>query len=88
MVERRGDASDRRAKRIVVTAAGRAALAQLRELAGATNEIVLAGLSARDLEITARTLKRMKANVIEALGVDAAGEPASPSPATKRKSRL
>ncbi len=88
MVERRGDASDRRAKRIVVTAAGRAALAQLRELAGATNEIVLAGLSARDLEITARTLKRMKANVIEALGVDAAGDPASPSPATKRKPRL
>lgn len=72
MVERRGDTHDRRAKLIVVTAAGRAALAQLRDLAATTNDIVLAGLSARDIEITARTLKRMKANVIEALDADAA----------------
>lgn len=84
MVERRGDVADRRAKLIVVTAAGRTALAQLRELAGATNDIVLAGLSARDIEVTARTLKRMKANVIGALGVEAAGVPTESTAATKR----
>lgn len=87
MVERRGDAADRRAKLIVVTAAGRAALSQLRELASTTNDIVLAGLSARDIEITARTLKRMKANVIDALGADAAADPASNAGPAKRQAR-
>lgn len=88
MVERRGDAADRRAKLIVVTAAGRAALAELRELAGATNDIVLAGLSARDIEVTARTLKRMKANVIAALGAAASGVPAASPGPTKRRARI
>lgn len=88
MVERHGAAVDRRAKLIVVTAAGREALAQLRELAGATNDIVLDGLSARDIEITARTLQRMKANVIEALGAEAAGVPAASPGATRRRTRV
>ena len=46
-------------------------LVRLRELGAAANEDVLAGISARDIEITARTLKRMKANLIATLdGVD------------------
>lgn len=87
MVERRDDASDRRAKRSVVTAAGRAALAQLRELAGVTIDIVLAGLSASDIEITARTLKRMKANLIETLGAEATGVPSASAGTAKRRTR-
>ena len=71
MVERRADPSDRRAKRIALTARGRETLVRLRELGAAANEDVLAGISARDIEITARTLKRMKANLIATLdGVD------------------
>ena len=86
MVERRGDSADRRAKLIVVTDAGRAALAQLRELAGATNDVVLAGLSERDVEITARTLKRMKSNVIAALDADAEADMnAKPAPKKRRR---
>jgi len=73
MVERRADPDDRRAKRIALTARGREALARLRELGAAANQDVLAGISARDIEITARTLKRMKANLIATLeGVDRA----------------
>lgn len=68
MVERRADPDDRRAKRIALTARGRETLVRLRELGAAANEDVLAGISARDIEITARTLKRMKANLIATLG--------------------
>ncbi|MEQ8231644.1 MAG: MarR family transcriptional regulator [Gammaproteobacteria bacterium] len=68
MVKRRADASDRRAKRVLLTARGRATLTRLRELGTEANESVLAGISARDVAVTTRTLKRMKTNLVALLG--------------------
>ncbi len=70
MVERIADAADRRTKRITLTARGRRTFDTLRELGREANEQVLAGLSARDIATTTRTLKRMKANLLGILGGD------------------
>lgn len=70
MVERRADDTDRRAKRIALTAKGRRALKDLRTIGEQANEAVLEGLSARDIETTARTLRRMKANLLAILNGD------------------
>ncbi len=67
MVERRADSEDRRAKRVLLTTRGRNTLERLRELGADANESVLAGISERDIAITAKTLKRMKSNLLATL---------------------
>lgn len=70
MVERRADPDDRRAKRVALTAKGRRTLKRLRDLGEKANESVLEGLSERDIAVTARSLRRMKANLIAMLNVE------------------
>lgn len=70
MIERHNDDGDRRAKIITLTSKGRSTLKRLRNLASETNDIVLAGLSEKELAITTKTLKKMKSNVMAALSLD------------------
>ena len=64
IVERRADAQDRRAKRVYVTPAGRAALAGLLDIAIELNADIYAGLSTADLEQAARVLDIVKQNLL------------------------
>lgn len=63
-VARRADALDRRAKRVYVTAAGRAALDGLLELAVGLNADIYAGLDAAELDAAARVLATVKRNLL------------------------
>lgn len=94
-VVRQPDATDRRAKRIQITDQGREVLKQMVAVGQGLNRIILAGLSAEEIEITERALSVMKDNIRQGIvdrdeaelpvGVfDPASEPAE-LPATQRK---
>lgn len=64
MVERRADASDRRVKRVFLTAAGRAVVTRMRKISRPTNAEILAGIAPADVRATARTLRKIKHNLL------------------------
>lgn len=63
LVERRRDDSDRRCFRIYLTDAAQPALTVLRELAQATREQALEGLSAREVDQLQKLLGRVRQNL-------------------------
>ncbi|GAB3288210.1 MarR family winged helix-turn-helix transcriptional regulator [Parahaliea aestuarii] len=63
LVERRRDDSDRRCFRIYLTEAAQPALTVLRELAQATREQALEGLSAREVDQLQKLLGRVRQNL-------------------------
>jgi MarR family transcriptional regulator for hemolysin len=63
LVERRRDASDRRAWRIHLTQAAAPLLAKLEEMGIAFNADMLAGISKTDREIVLRVLGKMRGNL-------------------------
>lgn len=62
-VVRQPDAVDRRAKRIVVTKDGRRVLKQMVAVGQSLNQVILAGLSPEDIEVTELALSVMKDNI-------------------------
>ena len=68
LVERRGDARDRRMKRIFLTPAGRRVVNRMREISGPTNGEILAGIDPAEVRATVRTLARIKANLLRMAG--------------------
>lgn len=67
-VQRRSDAVDRRAKRVCITPAGYEIVEQLIDVSRELNKHTLEGLSEEDIDITERTLMRIKANLKDQLG--------------------
>ncbi len=65
LVERRADATDRRVKRIFLTAAGRKVVNKMRKISGPTNAEILAGIDPKDVRATARVLRAIKANMLK-----------------------
>jgi MarR family transcriptional regulator for hemolysin len=74
MVQRRPDPIDRRVKRVFLTKEGRKLVSQNKELDKSVNETTLQGVSEADFEITMRTLDKMKANLLTAMGGAASAE--------------
>jgi MarR family transcriptional regulator, transcriptional regulator for hemolysin len=64
LVERHPDPNDRRVNRIFLTHGGRKAIKQLRKIAIPTNAAILAGISPREVRATAKTLLKIKANML------------------------
>lgn len=62
-VERRLDASDRRARRIFITARGFDTIRKMETVGTQLNDRVLDGVSDRDLKATEKTLARVKENI-------------------------
>ncbi len=62
-VVRQPDATDRRAKRIVITAQGRSILKQMITVGHDLNQVILAGLSLQEIEIAEHALSVMKDNL-------------------------
>lgn len=62
-VVRQPDAVDRRAKRIMITEDGRAVLKQMVTVGQALNQVILAGLTPAEIEVTERALSLMKDNI-------------------------
>lgn len=67
-VQRRPDADDRRAKRVVVTAEGRRVLKRMIEVSETLNATIFDGFSQEEMRIAEAVLERMKANIRMALG--------------------
>ena len=65
-VVRQPDATDRRAKRIMITDAGREVLRQMVTVGQSLNQVILAGLSPDEIEATERALSLMKDNIRQA----------------------
>ena len=65
LVERRADDGDRRLKRIYLTADGRKVVARMRKIATVANADILKGINAQDVQLTAKTLKAIKANLLK-----------------------
>lgn len=66
-VQRRPDPHDRRAKRVVITEQGHAALAQMSDVGRRLNISVLEGISPEDVKIAEAVLARMKHNILAIL---------------------
>jgi MarR family transcriptional regulator, transcriptional regulator for hemolysin len=64
-VERQPDPQDRRLKRIFLTKQSKKVLKPIREKSDAFNARILKGISRRDLDVTASTLRTMKHNLLE-----------------------
>ncbi|MEQ8365916.1 MAG: MarR family transcriptional regulator [Roseicyclus sp.] len=64
-VERRNDDHDRRVKRIFLTDKARTLIDEIRPVTESFNDRLREGISQKDLEITSRTLYRMKHNLID-----------------------
>lgn len=62
-VVRQPDAVDRRAKRIMITEDGRKVLKQMVTVGQALNQVILAGLTPAEIEVTERALALMKDNI-------------------------
>jgi DNA-binding MarR family transcriptional regulator len=65
LVERQPDPQDRRLKRIFLTKQSKKVLKPIREKSDEFNERILKGISRRDLDVTASTLRTMKHNLLE-----------------------
>ena len=74
MVERRGDARDRRMKRIFLTAVGRKVINKMREISAVTNTRILEGVNPAEVRATVRTLQRIKANLLRMAAAARNGE--------------
>ena len=74
MVERRGDARDRRMKRIFLTAVGRKVIKKMREISAVTNTRILEGVDPAEVRATVRTLQRIKANLLRMAAAARNGE--------------
>ncbi len=71
-VERRPDAHDRRAKRVFITEQGFAMLSKMIVVAAKYNNLILQDVSPEDLEVTERTLFKVKENIKAAIKIAAA----------------
>lgn len=67
LVERKPDPVDRRLKGVAITAEGQRVIASIRERVSGEETQVLRELDDRDLEVTVKTLRGMKANLTEML---------------------
>ena len=74
MVERRGDARDRRMKRIFLTAVGRKVINKMREISAVTNTRILEGVDPAEVRATVRTLQQIKANLLRMAAAARNGE--------------
>lgn len=70
LLERRPDPSDRRVKRVFLTPAGRKVVDKMRQVSAPTNEQIVAGVSARDVRTTVKTLKAIKSNMLKMISHD------------------
>ncbi|MFP1644674.1 MarR family winged helix-turn-helix transcriptional regulator [Pontitalea aquivivens] len=68
LVERVPDKEDRRVKRVFLTDKARHVIGEITPVNKAFNELILAEISQEDLETTARTLFKMKQNLIAYAG--------------------
>lgn len=66
-VERRADRTDRRAKRVFVTADGRKILRRMVQLSSDLNAVIYKGFDEEDMRVVERVLDRMKGNIRAAL---------------------
>jgi len=64
LVARRADSVDRRVKRVFLTAEGRKVVQKLRRVTVPTNEEILRGIDPAEVRAAARTLRRIKANLV------------------------
>lgn len=65
LLERRPDPNDRRVKRVFLTPAGRKVVDKMRQVSAPTNEKIVAGVSAKDVRTTVKTLKAIKSNMLK-----------------------
>lgn len=70
LLERRPDPNDRRVKRVFLTTAGRKVVDKMRKVSAPTNEEILAGVSTKDVRVTVKTLKAIKANMLKMISHD------------------
>lgn len=63
LVERRLDASDRRARRVFITDRGFAVIAEMQKEGAKLNKSILSGVSAEEQRITEETLAKVKLNI-------------------------
>jgi MarR family transcriptional regulator for hemolysin len=73
-VKRTPDATDRRAKRILITEQGRAVLKQMVSVGETLNRLILAGVSRDDIERTEQILSVMKDNLRQTISDRAEAE--------------
>lgn len=67
-VERRPDARDRRAKRVVITPKGRETLGMMKEVGDRLNEKIFRGISQEEVGVADRVLTIIKKNILEEMG--------------------
>lgn len=67
LVERRPDPIDRRVKRVFLTREGRKVVGRHKELDKTVNDVISQGISEDDIEVTMRTLEKMKSNLLASL---------------------
>mgnify|MGYP005824038525 FL=1 len=65
LVERRGDPSDRRRRRLYLTEAATPALERLRQLAALTRERAFDGLTSEQIDTFREVLEAMRANLCD-----------------------
>lgn len=70
LVERRLDATDRRARRVFITDKGFEVIAEMQKVGTALNKSILAGVSPEHQRITEETLALVKANIRQMLDED------------------
>lgn len=70
LLERRPDPNDRRVKRVFLTPAGRKVVDKMRQVSAPTNEKIVAGVSAKDVRTTVKTLKAIKSNMLKMISND------------------
>ena len=70
LLERRPDPNDRRVKRVFLTPAGRKVVDRMRQVSAPTNEQIVAGVSAKDVRTTVKTLKAIKSNMLKMISND------------------
>lgn len=73
-VERRPDARDRRAKRVVITETGHGVLQTMSSIGRDLNLRILAGVPIEHVRIAEQVLSRMKDNILEALDGEGAAD--------------
>ena len=70
LLERRPDPNDRRVKRVFLTPAGRKVVDKMRKVSAPTNNDILSGVSPKDVRVTVKTLKAIKANMLKMISRD------------------
>ena len=70
LLERRPDPNDRRVKRVFLTPSGRKVVDKMRKVSAPTNDEILTGVSPKDVRVTVKTLKAIKANMLKMISRD------------------